>query len=144
MRKRRLAFAIWLTTPSLQPLRWRKFAVVFLLTTGLIVVFMAFGLWYATWVTIGLGRSYGPTLRAMVAGGFAGLLGWALPLAWEQWRYGLAPTARSLAAIMGFSHQPAVPLILTCLVGLLIGLTGAWVGSAFRALIEDGQPAISR
>ena len=144
MKKRWLAFGIWLTRPSLQPLGWRKFAVVFVLTTALIVVFMAFGLWYATWITVGLGRSYGPARRAIVAGGLAGLLGWALPLAWEQWRYGLAPTVRSLAAIMGFSHQPAVPLILTCLVGLLFGLTGAWVGSAFRALIEGGQPAISR
>lgn len=144
MKKRWLAFGTWLTGPAPQPLGRRRFAVVFLLTTALIVVFMVFGLWYATWLTVGLGRSYGPTRRAIPAGGLAGLLGWALPLAWEQWRYGLAPTAQSLAAIMGFTHQPAIPIVLTCLVGLLLGLTGAWVGSAVRGLLEGGQPAISR
>jgi hypothetical protein len=41
----------------------------------------------------------------------------------------------SLAAIMGFGHQGAVPLALTLLVGLLLGLTGAWVGSAARRVL---------
>ena len=65
-----------------------------------------------------------------------------LPLAAEQARYGIGPAASSLAAIMGFS-QPSIPVVLTCVVGLLLGLSGAWLGSAVRSLVE-GQPATSR
>jgi hypothetical protein len=72
---------------------------------------------------------------AIPAGALAGLLGWGLPLAVDEVRYGLGPAAGSLAAIMGFTGQAAVPLILTCLVGLLLGLTGAWLASALRGLL---------
>jgi hypothetical protein len=64
-----------------------------------------------------------------------------LLLAADQVRYGLGPTADSLAAIMGFTNQAAVPVILTCLVGLLLGLTGAWLASAARGLVEHRLPA---
>jgi hypothetical protein len=36
---------------------------------------------------------------------------------------------------MGFTGAPAIPLILTCAVGLLLGLTGAWLASALRGLL---------
>ena len=45
------------------------------------------------------------------------------------------PTATVLAAIMGFQHQPLLPLILTLLVATLLGLAGAWIGSAARGLV---------
>jgi hypothetical protein len=48
--------------------------------------------------------------------------------------YGLGPTATALAAIMGFDGKAAVPLVLTLLVATLLGLTGAWLGSAARGL----------
>jgi hypothetical protein len=35
---------------------------------------------------------------------------------------------------MGFDHQAAVPVVLTLLVGTLLGLTGAWLASAIRSL----------
>jgi hypothetical protein len=63
------------------------------------------------------------------------------PLAAVESRYGLGPTADSLAAILGAGHQAAVPVIATLLVGTLLGLTGAWLGSAGRTIV---QPAISR
>jgi hypothetical protein len=75
---------------------------------------------------------------AIPAGAFAGLIGWSVPLVSIQIREGIGPTASSLAAIMGFTGQPAIPLILTCLVGLLLGVTGAWVGSALRGLVLHG------
>jgi hypothetical protein len=56
-------------------------------------------------------------------------------------RSGLGPAAESLAAILGFGHQAANPVILTLLVGTLLGLTGAWLGSAGWTVL---QPAISR
>jgi hypothetical protein len=60
-----------------------------------------------------------------------------VPLAVAPVRYGLGPSATSLAAIMGFGHAGAVPVILTVVVGSLLGLTGAWLGGAVRALARQ-------
>jgi hypothetical protein len=79
--------------------------------------------------------------RARVAipwGAGVGLLSWLVPLVVLQERYGLGATATSLAAIMGFDRLPAVPLVLTLVVGTLLGATGAWLGSAARALTPIG------
>ena len=78
---------------------------------------------------------------AIPAGAVVGVLAWALPLALLQVQYGAGATAGSLAAIMGFGHQSTIPIALTLVVGLLLGLTGAWLGSAGRTVV---QPAISR
>jgi hypothetical protein len=100
------------------------------------------GAWWAPFVVclaIGFVR---PRARfAVPAGAVVGLLAWALPLAALQVQYGAGSAAESLAAIMGFGHQGAIPVVLTCIVGLLLGLTGAWLGSAARTL---AYPAISR
>ena len=72
--------------------------------------------------------------------GLIGLAGWGLPLAADQVRFGLGPTAQSLATIMGFAHQSAIPLALTVIVGLLLGLSGAWLGSAARSLVASNAP----
>jgi hypothetical protein len=80
--------------------------------------------------------------RARVAiplGGLSGAVAWALPLAAIQARYGIGPTAGSLAAIMGFSRQGSVAIVLTLVVGALLGLTGAWLTSAARMLVRP-QP----
>lgn len=93
----------------------------------------------AWWLTFPAGMLVGITVRdarlAVPAGALAGLLGWGVPLALIQVRDGLGPAARSLAAIMAFTGQPAIPLVLTCVVGLLLGLTGAWLASALRGLL---------
>ena len=97
------------------------------------------GAWWLTFPAgLVIGAAVAPARLAIPTGGLAGLLGWGLPLAAEQNRYGLGPAAGSLAAIMGFSNQAAVPLILTCLVGLLLGLTGAWLASAVRRAAVPG------
>jgi hypothetical protein len=99
----------------------------------------------AWWAPFALGLAFGiiePHARIAVPGGaLIGLVGWSIPLATLESRYGLGPAASSLAAIMGFGHQGAIPIILTLVVGLLLGLTGAWLGSAARSL---AYPAISR
>ena len=51
-------------------------------------------------------------------------------------RYGLGATAVSLAEVMGFGRQGSVPVILTLLVGTLLGLTGAWLACAVRMFIR--------
>jgi hypothetical protein len=99
----------------------------------------------AWWIVFLIGLAVGLVLRpargALILGALLGLSVYAEPLLRDQFIYGLGPTATSLAAIMGFVHQPAIPIILTCVLGLLLGLAGAWLGSASRALF---QPAISR
>jgi len=94
------------------------------------------GLWWAPFV---IGLVFGAQERrgrvAVPAGAAIGLVSWLVPLAVAHERYGLGPTAQSLAAIMGFGHEGAIPVVLTLLVGTLLGLTGAWLASAGRALI---------
>ena len=93
------------------------------------------------WAPFPIGIAAGVVMaRARVAipiAGAIGLLSWLVPLAAAQVRYGLGPTAASLAAIMGFGHLAVVPAILTLLVGALLGLAGGWLGSAARAVVAS-------
>jgi len=92
----------------------------------------------AWWLTFVVGLVIGVIGRGRVAipaGAFAGLAAWGIGLVILQVYFGLGPSASSLAAIMGFTGQPAIPLVLTCLIGLLLGLTGAWLASALRGLL---------
>jgi hypothetical protein len=94
------------------------------------------GFW---WVPFPVGLALGAVnLRARSAvpiGAGIGLLAWAIPLLVAHGRYGLGPTAQALAAIMGFGHQGLVPVVLTLLVGTLLGVSGAWLGSAARQVV---------
>jgi hypothetical protein len=89
------------------------------------------GFW---WAPFAFGVAFGviqPRARiALPVGAAIGLVGWLFPLAAMEARSGLGPAAESLAAILGFGHQAAIPVILTLLVGTLLGVTGAWLGSA--------------
>ncbi len=113
-----------------------------LVLTGVILALLGLllGAWWAPFL---VGAAFGLILRrprvAIPLGAISGLLAWLLPLAGAELRYGLAPTASSLAAIMGFDHQGAVPVVLTLLVGTLLGLTGAWLASAGLMLVRP-QP----
>jgi hypothetical protein len=98
-----------------------------------------FGFWWAPFL-VGFALPL-VARRARVtlpAGAGIGLVSWAVPLAVAQVRYELGPSAASLAAIMGFGHAGAVPVILTLLVGTLLGLSGAWLGSAVWAVVAPG------
>jgi hypothetical protein len=94
------------------------------------------GFW---WVPFPVGLALGavnPRARSAVPiGAGIGLLAWAIPLLVAHGRYGLGPTAQALAAIMGFGHQGAIPVVLTLLVGTLLGVSGAWLGSAARQVV---------
>ena len=112
--------------------------------TAISLIGLLAGMWWLTFVAgLLIGLALARARVAVPAGAIAGLLGWALPLVAEHVRFGIGSSAASLAAIMGFTGQSAIPLVLTCLVGLLLGLTGAWLGSAVRAM-GSSQPAISR
>jgi len=99
------------------------------------------GVW---WAPFAFGFAFGviqPRARiALPVGAAIGLVGWLFPLAAMDTRSGLGPAAESLSAILGFGHQAAIPVILTLLVGTLLGLTGAWLGSAgWSALSPSGR-----
>ena len=97
--------------------------------------------WWAPFLVGVLFGAVEPRARFAIPGGaLIGLAGWGIPLAVVQVRFGLGPTAGSLATIMGFGHQSAIPLALTLVVGFLLGLTGAWLGSAGRSLVASYAP----
>jgi hypothetical protein len=97
---------------------------------------LLFGAWWLTFATgLIIGAFIGRARIAIPAGALAGLIAWGIGLAILQVSFGLGPAASSLAAIMGFTGQSAIPLVLTCLVGLLLGLTGAWLASSLRGLL---------
>jgi hypothetical protein len=127
---------LWLTAPGdpwPRTLDWPRTLLLVLVLSAINCVGVVFGAWYLPFVSgIFAGQLLAPARRAIAAGALAGLVAWGLPLAWEHWRYGIGPTAESLAAIMGFGHAGSVPVILTCLIGLLLGLCGAWTMTALR------------
>jgi hypothetical protein len=97
---------------------------------------LAEGAW---WLAFPVGLVIGGVLaragEGLVAAAMAGMLGWLLPLEMLQTRYGLAPTIASLAAIVGVPpSQGFVAIVLTGVVGMLLGLTGAWLSSAVGSL----------
>ncbi len=96
-------------------------------------------IWGGWWIPFVVGVAFGTEERrarvAVPAGALIGFFAWLVPLAVAHARYGVGPTADSLAAIMGFGHASAVPIVLTLLVGALLGLTGAWLGCAFWAVV---------
>ena len=120
-------------------MRWLGGLLLFPILAYLAVML---GAWWAPFL---FGLMFGiiqPRARIAVPfGALIGLVAWLIPLISSDSRYGLGPTSESLAAIMGFGHQGAIPVVLTLVVGLLLGLTGAWLGSAGRTVV---QPAISR
>ncbi len=95
-----------------------------------------FGPWWLTFVgAVVIGAVMPRARTATIAGALIGLLGWATPLETIQSRYGLAPTANALAAMMGANGAAVIPIALTVIVGVLLGLTGAWLGAAVRGVV---------
>ena len=108
------------------------------LTAGTAVALVAvmLGVWWAPFVVgIAIGIAFPRARIAIPVGAAAGFLAWGLLLVADQILYGLGPAAQGLGAIMGFGRQAAIPVILTCIVGLLLGLSGAWLGCAGRSLV---------
>jgi hypothetical protein len=110
-------------------------AMVVLVVASPVVVETVAGAW---WVPFACGFGVGLlAARARIAipvGAALGLLGWGVPLLIAQLRYGLGSAAASLSAILGFGHQGGFALALTLLVGLLLGLAGAWLASVARTI----------
>ena len=109
----------------------------------MMLVAVVFGLWWAPFPVCAALGAFAPRARiAIPAGAAIGLVAWLGPLAAVNIRFGAGPTATSLAAIMGFGHEAVIPVVLTLLVGTLLGLTGAWLTLAWAFEITLGLVGI--
>jgi hypothetical protein len=109
---------------------------------GLVVAVIAvlFGAWWVPFpVGVAIGIAQGRGRIAIPLGAVMGLISWVLPLARLDLIYGIGPGASNIAAIMGFGHQGLIPIILTLVVGALLGLTGAWLATALRQVSPRGS-----
>jgi len=98
------------------------------------------GAWWAPFVAgIAAGILIPRGRWAVLAGAIAGLVAWGGPLEYAQIQFGLARTATSLAAIMGFTGAATIPVALTLLVGVLLGFSGAWFGAVARSFYPAGR-----
>jgi hypothetical protein len=110
-----------------------RYTGAFVIGLILAVAGVLLGAWWAAFpVGVALGIVHRRGLTAIPLGALVGLLSWILPLARVDLLYGIGPAAASIAAIMGFGRQALIPIILTLLVGTLLGLTGAWLATAVR------------
>lgn len=107
-----------------------------ILVAGLVsLALVLLGFWWAPFaVGLVVGAVAPRPWVALPAGAGVGLLSWLIPLGVAHSRYGLGPTAGALAAIMGFDGKAPLPVVLTLVVATLLGLAGAWLGSAARGL----------
>lgn len=122
----------------------RRVWAALIVGTAVAAVAVMVGIWWATFVVgIGIGIAIPRARTAVPVGAAAGFMAWGLLLVADQLLYGLRPAAEGLGAIMGFGRQAAIPVILTCMVGLLLGLTGAWLGSAIRSLVQSRRGSLS-
>ena len=97
-----------------------------------------FGFW---WVAFAAGIAIGFTLarhpRALLVGALAGALGWGLPLLWLATSQPVGKTAEVISGVLGTSRLGGFPAIaVTVLVGLLLGVTGSWLGAALRRVLK--------
>ena len=116
----------------------RLIAAALIVGTAVAVIAVMLGVWWGPFVAgIAIGIALPRARIAIPVGAAAGFLAWGLLLVADQILYGLPPAAAGLGAIMGFGRQGAIPVLLTCVVGLLLGLSGAWLGYAGRALVSS-------
>ena len=123
--------------------RSRKFWIAVAL--GCVVAWVGnhFGAWYLTFaVTVLLGALFDRASVAMWGSLLTGLIGWGGPLLWQSFSSPIGPAASMTAGVMGFgaSHGYLV-LVLTIVIGVLLALSGGWLGSSGRSFM---RPAARR
>jgi hypothetical protein len=95
------------------------------------------GLWWVTTlagVSLGLLPQRGREVLGLSC--LIGALGWGLPLVWQALTLPIGRVADVVGGIMGFgtTDGPLV-IVLVLLLGLLLCLTGMWVGRALRLAV---------
>ena len=75
---------------------------------------------------------------AWTTGLASGLLGWALPLAWVGRSGQLLHASTDLSSLMGYHFGP-LAIVVTVLVGTLLGLCGVWLGRVVRSWVAPSS-----
>jgi hypothetical protein len=99
-----------------------------------------FGFWWVTFlVGVGLGLVVRRGPAALGWGALVGALAWGLPLAWMSRIAPVGRTAQVVSGILGVRGSSAPAIALTVLIGVLLGLTGAWLAAAGRGMWTLGR-----
>jgi len=121
--------------------RSRKFWLA--LGLGCLVAWMGnhFGAWYLTLVVgMFLGFLFARVRVALLATLLAGLTGWGGPLLWQSFTNPIGPAAAMTAGVMGLgSTHGYMVLVLTILIGVLLSLSGGWLGHSIRSLTRPAS-----
>ncbi len=119
-----------------------RFALILGGGLALSLVGMLLGLWWLTFVAaVGVGLAVPRTWVALAAGAVTGLVAWSEPLLVASAQYGLKSSSLAIAAILGAKGAALVPVALTIVIGVLLGSTGAWLGSAVRSIVLERLPS---
>jgi len=122
-----------------------RFLTVLVGAAALALMGVLVGAWWAPFVAgIAAGVLIPRGWWAVLAGAVAGLVAWGAPLEYAQIEFGLARTATSLAAIMGFNGAATIPVALTLVVGILLGFSGAWFGTVARSFYPTARASVPR
>jgi hypothetical protein len=91
------------------------------------------GIW---WLPVAVGGALGLIFgrRGLWPAALAGAIGWALALVWMQVHAAIWPVAGVLSGILGLGNNGAIGMAVTLLLAALLGVCGAWVGTAARGL----------
>lgn len=124
----------------------RLLVVLALLGAVLIVLAHVSGLW---WVAVAVGVVIGLVVRGavgvVVTALAAGIVGWGAPLAWLAATQPVVSVASVMAGILGVgTSNSGLVIILTIVLGGVLCLCGAWVGSALRQLVSAGASPANR
>ena len=90
-------------------------------------------------VGVGLGLVVRRGPAALAWGALVGALAWGLPLAWLSRSAPVGRTAQVVSGILGLRATSVPAIVLTVLVGALLGLTGAWLAAAGRGMWTLGR-----
>lgn len=110
--------------------------LVLILGVGIVWQTISMGFWPAPFA-VGLIYALVFTKRGWQYGGslVIAILGNGLPLTIESQKWPMAKTADIVASIMGLGHAGIIIWVATLVWGALLGLAGAWLGHAIRALV---------
>lgn len=112
---------------------------------GAIVVWIAAGtgLWLLTpLVGCALGLFFGGR-EGFGGAAAASFAGWAIPLAIRATNLSIGPTAAVVGGIFGLGpHNGTVVIVATPILGVLLGLAGAWIGTATRNVVREVNPRL--
>lgn len=99
------------------------------------------GAWYVSGVAGLLFAALLTTRLSILGAGLAAAVAWGASLGWQAIRHlPIHGAANTVGEVVGLgAHQGSIVLTLTALIGFLLGITGAWVGVSFRAMIRSGR-----